>query len=304
MNKVVVLICAFAVALVSAAFSQGQDENNVRGAFLTSRPKAEEGRKTSATPARSRRRPKAAVANTVTPPEPTAKATQPAGTGEPPTTTEQPPRTRAQRIGLGLTLFMRDSNGMSVRVDPAHEFREGDRIRVLLETNADGYLYIFNTTNDGPPVMIYPDPDLDEGGNYVQSHVPFEIPSSLAAEERLRWLEFDKHAGRERVYFVFARQPLPAIPIEEALINYCRENTQACPVRPATDLWAQIRKDADLPTQTAKAENYGNVETPGERQATTRGIGLSKQDPEPSLVIMTVSADRDTLVTAIDLTHK
>ena len=27
--------------------------------------------------------------------------------------------------------------------------------------------------------MIYPDVDLDEAGNYLQAHVPFEIPSSL-----------------------------------------------------------------------------------------------------------------------------
>src|SRR5690606_36573474 len=129
--------------------------------------------------ARSRRRPKAAPSSGAVASKPSVKTT-------PKTTNGQPPRARAERIGLGLTLFMRDSNGMSVRVDPAHEVREGDRIRVLLETNAVGYLYIFNTTNDGPPVMIYPYPDLDEGGNYIQSHVPFEIPSSLAAEERLR----------------------------------------------------------------------------------------------------------------------
>ena len=55
-----------------------------------------------------------------------------------------------------MTLFTRDSNGLAIRVDPDHVFRKGDRVRVLLETNTDGYLYIFNQTNDGPVVMIYP----------------------------------------------------------------------------------------------------------------------------------------------------
>ena len=73
-----------------------------------------------------------------------------------------PPKVAAQRIGLGLTLFMRDSNGLSLRVDPSREFRKGDHVRVLLETNADGYLYIFNTTDGGTPLMIYPDAELDE----------------------------------------------------------------------------------------------------------------------------------------------
>jgi hypothetical protein len=193
---------------------------------------------------------------------------------------------------------------MAVRVDPEREFRQGDSIRVLLETNADGYLYIFNTTNDGPPVLLYPDPQLDEGGNYVQSHVPFEIPSSLAAEERLKWLQFDEHAGRERVYFVFSREPLPEIPLEDELISYCAENKGSCPIRPKPDLWTRIQLEVNQPMQLAKAQSYGKTETAGEREATTRGIGLSKEDPEPSLVLMAVSSDRNTLVAALDLTHR
>jgi len=42
-------------------------------------------------------------------------------------------------MGLGLTLFMRDSNGLALRTDPSHEFRKGDHVRFLIETNADGY---------------------------------------------------------------------------------------------------------------------------------------------------------------------
>ena len=91
---------------------------------------------------------------------------------------------------------------------PSHVFHKGDHVRVLIETNVDGYLYVFNTTDDGPPMMLYPDPELDEAGNYFQAHVPFEIPSSLAAEERLKWLTFDEHTGAEKLYFVSLRAPL------------------------------------------------------------------------------------------------
>lgn len=292
MTKTFAAISVAVLIVTGAVLSLAQDEENVRGAFLTTRPKAEE-RKSSPKPARSRRRPKPAATSTPATTTP-VKADTTTGTGT--------PRIREQRIGLGLTLFMRDSNGMAVRVDPTREFREGDRIRVLLETNADGYLYIFNTTDEGPPVMLYPDPQLDEGGNYVQSHVPFEIPSSLAAEERLRWLQFDEHAGKERVYFVFSREPLSEIPLEEELISFCAENN--CPIKPKADLWASIQREANHPMQIAKAQSFGKIETAGEREATTRGIGLSKEDPEPSLVMMTVSSDRNTLVTALDLTHK
>jgi hypothetical protein len=211
---------------------------------------------------------------------------------------------KAQKIGLGLTLFMRDANGLSVRADPSRAFRSGERVRVLLETNTDGYLYIFNTTDGGKPVMIYPSVELDEGGNYIQSHVPFEIPSSTASEERLRWFTFDKYPGAERLFFVFARDPLPLVPTEDDLINYCRQGENKCPLKPEADLWLKIQTELSAPVRTAKSERYGKAQTINERDASTRGIGLSKEDPEPSLVMMRASTDANILVAMLELAHK
>jgi hypothetical protein len=199
---------------------------------------------------------------------------------------------------------MRDSNGLAVRTDPNRVFRSGDRLRVLLETNADGYLYIFNTTDGGKPSMIYPNSELDEGGNYIESHVPFEIPASVAENERLRWLIFDQQAGAERLFFVFTREPLLAIPIEDDLINYCKQNRNQCPIQPSTEQWARIQTELSVPLQVAKAEAYGKTQTSAETHASTRGIGLSKNDPEPSLVMMTASANTDLLVAMLELIHK
>jgi hypothetical protein len=202
---------------------------------------------------------------------------------------------------MGVTLFMRDSNGLAVRVDPDHVFRKGDRVRVLLETNTDGYLYIFNTTDDGPASMIYPDASLDEAGNYLQAHVPFEIPTSLAGEERLRWFAFDETAGTEHLFFVFTREPLQGIPIEDDLIAFCRDSK--CPVQPNEEVWASVQKQLQEPLKTDKKTVFGKAETSGEQQATTRGLGLSKDDPQPSVVMMASSA-RATLVATLDLIHK
>jgi hypothetical protein len=206
-------------------------------------------------------------------------------------------------MGLGLTLFMRDSNGMAVRTDPGREFQKGDRVRVLLETNADGYLYIFNTTNGGEPVMIYPDPELDEAGNYIQAHVPFEIPASTATEERLRWFVFDQNAGTERLHFVFTREPLSGVPMEDDLISFCRDNKPKCPWRPASDLWSQIQQEIKEPSQVTKVQGTGKNQTEAESQAATRGIGLNRDDPEPSLIMLTTSTDKKLLVATLDLIH-
>jgi len=198
---------------------------------------------------------------------------------------------------------MRDSNGLAVRVDPEHVFRKGDRVRVLLETNTDGYLYIFNTTDDGPATLIYPDASLDDAGNYLQAHVPFEIPSSLSAEERLRWFAFDEAAGTEHLFFVFTREPLGGVPIEDELIAFCRETKERCPIKPNDEVWAVVQKQMQEPLKTDKAKQYGRAQTSGEQEATARGFGLAKDDPPPSLVMM-ASSPRSTLVATLDLIHK
>lgn len=278
------LLLAFSALPVLA-----QQDDDVRGAFLTTRPKATD--KENNPPAkRTHRRPKPAPSST---PGPVSNG------GATPST----PKKVLPRLGLGLTLFMRDSNGLGVRTDPTHSFRKGDHVRFLLETNADGYLYIFNTTDGGPPTMIYPDQELDEGGNFIEAHVPFEIPASTATEERLRWLTFDQYPGAEKLYFVFTREPLAGAPIEDDLISFCRENAGKCPWHPSAELWAQIQSEASGAAQSAKATGLGSSQTSKEVRAATRGIGLNRDDPEPSLIMLTASSSKTILVTTVELVH-
>jgi hypothetical protein len=288
-------------AVVAGLAAQPMQDEDVRGAFLTSRPKSKPATSSAAT--KPSRRPPKQPANPNKPNKPSDKQPGKPDTSGPSTSSGSSKPVNLPRLGLGLTLFMRDSNGMAVRAEADREFSKGDRVRVLLETNADGYLYIFNTTNDGPAVMIYPDASLDEGGNYLQAHVPFEIPSSLSTEERLRWFAFDENAGTERLFIVFTREPLKGIPIADELLAFCRDSKDSCPIRPATEVWEAVQKEMQQPLKTDKAQLTGTPETPTERSATTRGLGLSKDDPPPSLVMM-ASTPRPTLVATLDLIHK
>ena len=292
------LVCLCAVVIGIAAPTI-QDED-VRGAFLTSRPKEKPATSGSARKTTRRRPPQTGNPSSSVKPE---KQTEKPSSSAPTASTEPSKPVNLPRIGMGLTLFMRDSNGMAVRTDPEHVFQKGDRVRVLLETNADGYLYIFNTTNNGPATMIYPHPDLDEGGNYLQAHVPFEIPSSLAGEERLRWFAFDDVAGSEHLFFVFTREPLKGLLIDDELVAFCRNSKDSCPVKPSNEVWEALQKEMQEPLKTNKSQTYGKTETPAEQQATTRGIGLAKDDPQPSLVMM-ASSPRPTLIAALELVHK
>lgn len=276
----VLLLMIFGSGLVAIA----QQDEDVRGAFMTTRPKASNNKGNRPIAKPSHRRPKA-------PDGATSAATV--------TSSGNNRKTTAPRMGLGLTLFMRDSTGLAVRTDPSREFHKGDHVRVLLETNTDGYLYIFNTTNGGQPVMIYPDSALDEGGNYIQAHVPLEIPSSAADEERLRWFTFDQDAGAEKLYFVFSREPLSGVPIEDDLIGFCRSNSTKCPWHPAAETWAALEKELSEPVKITQGRMEG-AQTPAEH----RGIGLNRDDPEPSLIMLSASTTRTILVATLGLVHK
>src|SRR4030095_3269408 len=148
-------IVAFGCGLLIVNAQEPDDD--VRGAFISTRPK---------TTNTNRRKPRPQNTN--------GNASKNANTSQTNTvnaninvtvSTNNTPSGPASAIGLGYTLFMRDPNGRAVRVEPGHEFHSGDRVRISLEPNVDGFLYVFHTEGAGQPAMIYPDPRLNEGEN-------------------------------------------------------------------------------------------------------------------------------------------
>ena len=207
-------------------------------------------------------------------------------------------------VGLGYTLFRRDRNGAAVRVDPSTRFRAGDAIRLTFESNIDGYLYVFHTESDRNPQMLFPDARLNGGVNLITAHVPYEVPSSLEADERNRWFVFDAQAATERLYVVVTREPLPGVPTGQDLIAYCRGNA-ACTWRPDANVWQQLRAAAvSAGVQTSRSREYGQTQTGDEREAATRGAPMTRQSVQPAVVRVNSSPQTPILVTTIDLVHQ
>jgi len=282
--------------LVGVFIVSAQDED-VRGAFLDSRPKTTNLNGPSR---RHRRRPANANASVTGPSSPTV--TKNANTNV--ASNRNDVKRMQPAIGLGYTVFMREASGRSIRVEPTHEFRTGDRIRLALEPSVDGYLYIFDSENGGSPKMIYPDPRLDGGDNWIEAHVPVEIPSSEETEERLRWFEFYGQPGGDRIYVVVTRDPLPIVPTGEQLVALCASGKDKCPWQPPADIWANIDSATKAEVKVATTQNFGEAQTEHERVAMTRGLGLDQSVPPPSVIRMNVSSREPVLVTVLDLVHK
>jgi hypothetical protein len=287
-------IVAFTCGLLIVNAQEPEDE--VRGAFLSSRPKT-----TNTNASRRRRPPNSANSNTGSN---TAKNSNTGSTKNPANANHSAATGPANAIGLGYTLFMRDANGRSVRVEPGREFHNGDRVRISLEPNVDGYLYVFHTEGNGPAEMIYPDARLDGGENWIEAHVPLEIPSSEETDERLRWFAFYGDAGIERLFVVVTRQPLSLVPTGAELVMFCSSNKDKCPWRPAPDIWAQVQDASKAEVKIVTSKTFGQTQTDTEKLATTRGLGLDKSAPQPAVIRMNAATNAALLVAVLDLIHR
>jgi Domain of unknown function (DUF4384) len=285
------------LALAVGAFIVSAQDEDVRGAFLESRPKTTNLNGPSR---RHRRRP----ANTNKPGGPPANVSVQTNGNAAIVVKPDDPKRMQPAIGLGYTIFMRDPSGRSIRVEPAREFRTGDRIRLALEPSVDGYLYIFDSEDGGPPKMIYPDPRLDGGDNWIEAHVPIEIPSSEETEERLRWFEFYGQPGGDRIYVVVSREPLPIVPTGDDLVALCAAGKDKCPWQPPSDVWTKIETATKADVKVATTKNFGEAQTEHERVSMTRGLGLDKSVPPPSVIRISASSREAVLVTVLDLVHK
>jgi hypothetical protein len=292
-----VLLIAISLASVIVVATAQQPDEAVRGAFLESRPKT-----TNLNQPSRRRRQRPANTNAGVPTNSSSTTNANANVDR----SNRAPKVKLQlpAIGLGYTLFMRDADGRGVRVEPTHEFRNGDRVRLALEPNTDGYLYIFDSEDGGPVRMIYPDARLDGGDNWIEAHVPMEIPSSEESEERLRWFEFYGQPGGDRIFVVVTREPLKSVPTSDELVAFCGLNKDKCPWQPSPEVWEQIEKATKADVKVATSKNFGQSQTETEKLATTRGLGLDKSAPSPSVIRINASTSEPLLVTVLDLVHK
>src|SRR5205807_4553334 len=269
-----------------------QQDDEVRGAFLSTRPKTTN----SNAPVRRHRRPPRNTNSSGSTTAKNANGSKNANSSEATAANankdfanSNSAASRTESIGLGYTVFMREVNGRAVRVDPTREFNNGDRIRISLEPNIDGYLYVFHTEGDGAPEMIFPDSRLEVDDNWIAAHVPIDVPSTVETDERLRWFQFYGNPATEHLFVVVTREPLSEVPIEDALVCFCAANKDKCPWHPTVDVWTRLQQSAKAEVKIVTSDTAGQTQTEKEQTATTRGLGLDQTAPQPSVIRMSAA---------------
>lgn len=203
-------------------------------------------------------------------------------------------------IALGYTVLLKDAAGRLSFVDAAHEFKTGDSIAIALETNADGYLYMFNASDGRNPELLFPNAQLDGGVNTLQAHARATFPADLSYDFR-----FTTPSAKEHLFVVLSREPLAGVPTGAALVEFCGSNVEDCAWKPPASLWERLRGGAKGPgVVEAKNTQLAQASQPVLPQTLQRGIKVKREDPKPAVVRVNNSPDTDILVTEIVLVHK
>src|SRR5579863_3460674 len=104
-------------------------------------------------------------------------------------------------LGLRYTILKKKGEEQA-EADADGTFHAGDRIRLAVEANDDGYLYVVNRGSSGTWKLLFPSPEIKDGDNRVQKRVRYEIPSGYT-------FTFDEQAGEEKLFIVLSRRPEP-----------------------------------------------------------------------------------------------
>jgi hypothetical protein len=107
-------------------------------------------------------------------------------------------------------------DGEEFEVNPTLVFRSGDRVRLRLEANQKGYLYIVARGSSGIWKPLFPAPEL--GDNLIDSRKSYVLPS------RGHTWTMDSQPGEELIFVVFSRQPTADF---DAMIDGLRDRRPA-----------------------------------------------------------------------------
>ncbi len=175
-------------------------------------PAAKKAAPSQASPVKKKEVASAKARPSAPPPAPSAPPRAPSG-GEVIAASYAPAATSP--LGLRYSILKREGSD-SVEVAPDTVFRSGDRIRVRVEVNGGGYLYIIHRGSSGTWKPLFPSAETSGGDNHVEKGRTYDIPAGYV-------FTFDDQAGEEKLFIVLSRKPEPDL---EKLIYSLRGGAQ------------------------------------------------------------------------------
>ena len=108
------------------------------------------------------------------------------------------PTTSVPNSKMKVSLIRRDTRGKEEPVSPETTFYSGEGVRLHIQCDQNGFLYIMSRGSSGKVSMLYPDREIRGGNNRIVKGQEVRIPTDGG------WFKFNKNPGTEMIYLVFA----------------------------------------------------------------------------------------------------
>ena len=131
-----------------------------------------------------------------------------------------PKTQRAALLTIQWHLFERGDGNKMEQADASKTFATDDQLKLAITVNQPGYLYIINQPEGKDGVILFPDPRISKGQNYVLRNQEFVVPDSCydpKDPQRFQdpkdcWFTMSPPAGLETMLVVFSRQKITTLP--------------------------------------------------------------------------------------------
>lgn len=109
-----------------------------------------------------------------------------------------------RRVGLKYRILLRTPDCDIKEVDSSYTFHSGDKVRLQIEANVDGYLYVLQKGSTGKDRMLFPDPRINGGDNKIARGILYSVPGN-------QWFTFDNNPGTENLTVAVSRTPMKSV---------------------------------------------------------------------------------------------
>jgi hypothetical protein len=116
-------------------------------------------------------------------------------------------------LGFRYTVELVDQNtGKAVAVDPDRDFRKGECVRLEVESNHSGYLYVLSKQSSGGWLPLFPSSEMPDESNVADPGQKVRAPNDYC-------FEISDPPGTETLFVVLSRSPRDFFELYDAIKN-------------------------------------------------------------------------------------
>ena len=197
-------------------------------------------------------------------------------------------------LGFRYTLaLVNQTSGKAAAVDPDRDFHKGECVRIEVESNQSGYLYVLAKQSSGGWLPLFPSSEMPDESNVADPGQKVRAPKDYC-------FEIGDPPGTETLFVVLSRSPRDFFELYDAIKT------------PANVAPAKTSKSTSSPVQMADARLVNSAvekmaKTFGTRDLVIKKVtpGTDKQDTDYSVYVVNGSdKPSSTVVKKVEIRHR